>query len=429
MSEESLRQEIARLKEHIALLEQQLEGHERAAKERAEQLARSEDELRRQAGIFKLVLDSMADGVAVVDEKGELLMQNPAAERMLGRSTLDLASGEAAGSSDATLFFPDQVTPWPASEHPLVRALQGETVDQVELFARKPTGDDARAGRRPPGAASATIAPSAHGDDTEPRSVRMPALFDARGELAAQATGLFLTVSASPMRRKDGSISGAVAVFRDATEKKRLIEDLEAKNRDLVESESAKSELVERLRYAIDEISTPILELWDDVLALPIIGVVDSRRSTQIMERLLDEIVRRQSRYVIIDVTGVEVIDTRTADHFMKLMKAVELLGARCRITGVQPAVAQTMVELGIDLKAVRAARNLKHALRESLALAGQKPSLSSLMGARRGGARRSDRSADPPPTSGGAGGTLDQGTGPISRTQQQLSARKETST
>lgn len=426
MSEESLRQEIARLKEHIALLEQQLEGHERAAKERAEQLARSEEELRRQAGIFKLVLDSMADGVAVVDEKGELLMQNPAAERMLGRSMLDLASGEA---SEATLFFPDQVTPWPASEHPLVRALQGETVDQVELFARRPAEQDARAGRRPQGAASATIAPAAHGDDAEPRSVRLPALFDARGDLASQATGLFLTVSASPMRRKDGSISGAVAVFRDATEKKRLIEDLEAKNRDLVESESAKSELVERLRYAIDEISTPILELWDDVLALPIIGVVDARRSTQIMERLLDEIVRRQSRYVIIDVTGVEMIDTRTADHFMKLIKAVELLGARCRITGVQPAVAQTMVELGIDLKAVRAARNLKHALRESLALAGQKPSLSSLMGARRGGARRSDRSGEPPPTSGGAIAALDQDTGPISRTQQQLSARKETST
>ncbi|WP_438030256.1 STAS domain-containing protein [Sorangium sp. So ce233] len=448
MSEEALRQEVARLTERIATLEQQLEAHERAAKEqaaqldraereareRSEQLARSEDELRRQAGIFRLVLDSMADGVAVVDDNGELLMRNPAAEHMLGRAPLDVSSGDGQGPGDATLFFPDQATPWPASEHPLARALRGETVDQVELFARKPTEQDARLARRPQamaGSALPTLAPASgsQGDDVEPRSVRVPPTFAEPRAEAGPAPGLFLTVSASPMRGKDGSISGAVAVFRDATEKKRLIEDLEAKNRDLVESESAKSELVERLRYAIDEISTPILELWDDVLALPIIGVVDSRRSAQIMERLLDEIVRRQSRYVIIDVTGVEVIDTRTADHFMKLMKAVELLGARCRITGVRPAVAQTMVELGINLGTVRAARNLKHALRESLAFAGQKPTLSSLMG-RRGAARGDEKQAGQAFTPGGPEAAFDpSGSGPMNTTQLQLSARKETST
>ncbi|WP_437931929.1 STAS domain-containing protein [Sorangium sp. So ce291] len=449
MSEEALRQEIARLTERVATLEQQIEEHERAAKEqaaqldratseareRSEQLARSEEELRRQAGIFKLVLDSMADGVAVVDERGELLMRNPAAEHMLGRAPLDLASGDGPGPGDATLFFPDQATPWPASEHPLARALRGETVDQVELFARKSAEQDSRIARRAQGAAGnamPTLAPASgtQGDDAEPRSVRAPSVFaDVRID-PGPASGLFLTVSASPMRGKDGSISGAVAVFRDATEKKRLIEDLEAKNRDLVESESAKSELVERLRYAIDEISTPILELWDDVLALPIIGVVDSRRSAQIMERLLDEIVRRQSRYVIIDVTGVEVIDTRTADHFMKLMKAVELLGARCRITGVRPAVAQTMVELGINLGTVRASRNLKHALRESLAFAGQKPTLTSLMGARRGATKGNDKQAGQPFTPSGPEAAFDpSGSGPMLTTQLQLSARKETST
>lgn len=451
MSEEALRQEIARLTERVATLEQQIEAHERAAKEQAEQLdlaqrearergeqlARSEEELRRQAGIFKLVLDSMADGVAVVDDKGELLMRNPAAEHMLGRAPLDLASGDGPHSSEATLFFPDQATPWPASEHPLTRALRGETVDQVELFARKPAEQDGQLARRPhavQGNALPTLAPASgpQADDVEPRSVRVPPAFAEPRAEAGPAQGLFLTVSASPMRGKDGAISGAVAVFRDATEKKRLIEDLEEKNRDLVESESAKSELVERLRYAIDEISTPILELWDDVLALPIIGVVDSRRSAQIMERLLDEIVRRQSRYVIIDVTGVEVIDTRTADHFMKLMKAVELLGARCRITGVRPAVAQTMVELGINLGSVRAARNLKHALRDSLAFAGQKPTLSSLMGARRGGAKGNgdERQAGQAFTQSGLEAAFDpSGSVPMNTTQLQLSARKETST
>lgn len=446
MSEESAQREIAKLNERIATLEQLLAGHEQSAKEqsdqldkamreaqeRAQQLARSEDELRRQASIFKLVLDSMTDGVAVVDERGELMLRNPAAERMLGRGPLGLVSGGEPDLADAHLFFSDQKTAWPASEHPLVLALRGETVDQLELFAKKPSEADPRlirSTRSAMGASSATVVPGAP-EDVEPRSVRVPPPFEAQLD---DESGLFLTVTASPMRRKDGTISGAVAVFRDATEKKRLIEDLEAKNRDLIESESAKTELVERLRYAIDEISTPILELWDDVLALPIIGVVDSRRSGQIMERLLDEIVRRQSRYVIIDVTGVEVIDTRTADHFMRLMKAVELLGARCRLTGVRPAVAQTMVELGIDLGAVRASRNLKHALRESLALAGasRKPSLASLTGGRRGAAAGQGNQGHP----GGWTGTVDgvettlteSGLSPAS--QHKFNVRKETST
>ncbi|MCC6554341.1 MAG: STAS domain-containing protein [Polyangiaceae bacterium] len=375
MSEELLRQEVARLEARAAMLERQLEAHERAAAEqsrrleeaisdariRAEQVARSEEELRQQASILRLVLDSMADGVAVVDEAGRLVLQNPAADRMLGRLP---ASPEARGSRaperfDAVaapvgLFLADQVTPWPATEHPLARALRGEAVDQVELFARPPQPEP-RSSSRPD-------------DDTEPRSMRVPPRLD-----RLHPDGLFLAVTASPMRRKDGSISGAVAVFRDTTEAKRLVEDLEAKNRDLSESEQAKTELVERLRLAIDEVSTPILELWDDVLALPIIGVVDSRRSVQIMERLLDEIVHRQSRFVIIDLTGVEIIDTRTADYFTRLIKAVELLGARCRITGVRPAVAQALVDIGINLGAVRASRTLKHALRDLLRRTGKR--------------------------------------------------------
>jgi rsbT co-antagonist protein RsbR len=117
-------------------------------------------------------------------------------------------------------------------------------------------------------------------------------------------------------------------------------------------------------------LSTPILEVWDDVLALPIIGLVDSRRAAQIMERLLEEVVRRQVRTVIIDLTGVEIVDTKTADYFLKVIRAVELLGARCAISGIRPAVAQTLVELGVDLGAIRTARNLKHALRDSLGAA-----------------------------------------------------------
>lgn len=128
-------------------------------------------------------------------------------------------------------------------------------------------------------------------------------------------------------------------------------------------------EIVQKQRMTIQELSTPILKLWDDVLALPIIGVVDTRRTTEIMETLLAEIMRQQSRYVIIDVTGVDVVDTRTADYFIRITKASELLGAKCVLTGIRPAVAQTLVEIGVDLSGIMTLRTLRDGLRACITL------------------------------------------------------------
>ncbi|MBI5490956.1 MAG: STAS domain-containing protein [Deltaproteobacteria bacterium] len=141
------------------------------------------------------------------------------------------------------------------------------------------------------------------------------------------------------------------------------VDALQTANREL----DQKLELIERQRMMIHELSTPILQVWDNVLALPVIGVVDSRRSAEIMERLLTEITSRQSRFVILDITGVEVVDTRTADHFIKMVQAVQLLGSKCVITGIRPAVAQTLVEIGVDLSAVATLRNLREGLRECI--------------------------------------------------------------
>ncbi len=128
-----------------------------------------------------------------------------------------------------------------------------------------------------------------------------------------------------------------------------------------------KLRIIERQREAIEELSTPILQVWDDILALPVIGVVDSKRSMDIMERLLAEIVARQSRFVILDITGVEVVDTKTADNFIKIIKAAELLGTKCILTGLRPAVAQTLVAIGVDLSSTITLRNLQEGLRECL--------------------------------------------------------------
>lgn len=124
---------------------------------------------------------------------------------------------------------------------------------------------------------------------------------------------------------------------------------------------------IERQRYAIRELSTPILQIWDNVLALPVIGLVDTRRSADIMERMLAEIVNQQSQFVILDITGVDVVDTRTADYFIKVIRAAELLGAKCFLTGIQPAVAQTLVEIGVDLSSLKTLRNLQEGLKECL--------------------------------------------------------------
>ena len=109
------------------------------------------------------------------------------------------------------------------------------------------------------------------------------------------------------------------------------------------------------------------MEIWDDILVLPIVGVVDTRRSLDLMNNLLDRIVETQSRCVIIDVTGVEVVDTKTADYLLKVIRAANLLGSRCVLTGLSPAIAQTLVEIGADLREVNTLRNIKDGLKDCL--------------------------------------------------------------
>ncbi len=134
-----------------------------------------------------------------------------------------------------------------------------------------------------------------------------------------------------------------------------------------------KAELEEKLETiakqadAIRELSTPVMEIWEGILVLPVVGLVDTRRSLDIMNNLLAAVVSHEARCVIIDITGVEVVDTRTADYLLKISRAANLLGTRCVLTGLSPAVAQTLVELGVDLSELRTLRNLKDGLMDGL--------------------------------------------------------------
>jgi rsbT co-antagonist protein RsbR len=145
---------------------------------------------------------------------------------------------------------------------------------------------------------------------------------------------------------------------------------LERLRREMAEREGTertlrdKLEFIERQEKAIQALSTPIIQVWDRVLALPIMGALDARRAADMMDRLLGEIVRTRSRFTILDLTGVDVVDTATADHLIKIVKAVELLGARSVITGIRPAVAQTMASLGMDLTQLTTLGNLQEGLK-----------------------------------------------------------------
>jgi rsbT co-antagonist protein RsbR len=120
---------------------------------------------------------------------------------------------------------------------------------------------------------------------------------------------------------------------------------------------------IELQRAAIRELSTPIMEVWEGVLCLPIVGVLDSVRSAEMTETLLRAIMDKKARCAIIDITGIQVMDTATADHFIRMAKAVRLLGAECVLTGINPNIAQTIVHMGLELSGVATHRSLRSAL------------------------------------------------------------------
>src|SRR5690606_28855181 len=125
----------------------------------------------------------------------------------------------------------------------------------------------------------------------------------------------------------------------------------------------AKIDLIERQQQVIRDLSTPIIEVWEGVLALPIIGLVDSMRTSEIMDNLLQSVARLRARFAILDMTGVEVIDTATANHLIRMIRAIGLLGAEGILSGIHPGVAQTIVTLGIDLSTISVHASLRQAL------------------------------------------------------------------
>jgi rsbT co-antagonist protein RsbR len=131
--------------------------------------------------------------------------------------------------------------------------------------------------------------------------------------------------------------------------------------------QQAREEVIRRQQEEMLELSTPVVQIWDGVVALPLIGTLDSARTNIVMESLLQTVVETRSEIAIIDITGVPTVDTLVAQHLLKTVAAARLMGVECIISGIRPQIAQTMVHLQIDLSAVTTKASMADALRTAL--------------------------------------------------------------
>ncbi len=136
--------------------------------------------------------------------------------------------------------------------------------------------------------------------------------------------------------------------------------------------QKGREEVIERQHQELLDLSTPVVELWQGILALPLIGTLDSERTQIVMESLLEAIVEKEATVAILDITGVPTVDTLVAQHLMKTVAAARLMGAECIISGIRPQIAQTIVHLGVNLEGVITKATLAGALQAALRKTGQ---------------------------------------------------------
>ena len=173
----------------------------------------------------------------------------------------------------------------------------------------------------------------------------------ARNEIKINGKPVPIEYTAAPLRDKSGAIIGGVEYVIDITSRVRDEQKLREQSRTIM------------------EISTPAISLWEGIVVLPVVGVVDSMRAHQMMNTMLAKIKESSAKIIILDIQGVAAVDTAVANHLIKITKATKLMGCRCLISGISPAVAETLVQLGIDLGDVATNATLKDSLSDAFEL------------------------------------------------------------
>jgi rsbT co-antagonist protein RsbR len=183
--------------------------------------------------------------------------------------------------------------------------------------------------------------------------------YEIKGTPPDEAPRWYSTVI-KPIKR-DGEVVAASVFTTDVTDRKTTEQGLQ----------TAKDELIAQQSRAIMELSTPVIEVWEDILVLPLIGAIDTARAQRVVESLLETIVEKQASVVIMDITGVPLIDTAVANHLIMTVSAVTILGTRMILTGVSPHNAQTLVKLGVDLGSITTKSSLRAGLNLAFQLTG----------------------------------------------------------
>lgn len=166
-----------------------------------------------------------------------------------------------------------------------------------------------------------------------------------------------------PIRNAQGQLIGLSVMITDITPIKRRQEQVER----LEVAIQEKMAVIEVQSSLLDQLSVPVIQVWDHILLLPLIGVIDSRRATQVTESLLQSIARAGARFVILDITGVPMVDTSVASYLVRAVQAAQLLGCQSILAGISPEIAQTLVGLGVDFSQVLTKATLQNGLSHAL--------------------------------------------------------------
>jgi len=194
-------------------------------------------------------------------------------------------------------------------------------------------------------------------------------VIEMEGEILDKIADVLMTLSEVSMgiyRRLDTDLPPSHpvgALFHGVNEMIEALQREKQSNANYQRELEEKLQTIERQRSSIRELSTPIIEIWDRILCLPIVGVMDTTRSAEMTDALLKSVVDRAARCAIIDITGIDVMDTGTADHFVRMAKSVKLLGATCVLTGINPHIARTLVQMDVQLTGITTFRSLRTAL------------------------------------------------------------------
>jgi len=188
---------------------------------------------------------------------------------------------------------------------------------------------------------------------------------------SAADTALFVFSLRSPMLRPIRQVCGndTAALVETTSHAMELVDALGMHT--ITAFQKSRERVINRQQEELLELSTPVVKLWDGVLALPMIGTLDSARTQTVIESLLQRIVETGAEVAIIDITGVPTVDTLVAQHLLKTVAAIRLMGADCIISGIRPQIAQTIVHLGIELRGITTKATLADALSVALDRAG----------------------------------------------------------